>query len=40
MCKNEESIRAHLESIMPEYIKRADAAGDEIVRLLGEDDRA
>lgn len=40
LCKNEDSIRAHLESIMPEYIKRADAAGDEIVRLLGEDDRA
>ncbi len=34
MMKNEESIRTHLREIMPGYIEKARAAGDEIVNLL------
>lgn len=34
MMKNEEKIREHLNSVMPEYIASAGKVGDEIVRLL------
>ena len=36
LVKNEDSVRNRLESIMPDYISRARAAGDEIVRLTEE----
>lgn len=34
LVKNEDSVRNRLESIMPDYIRRARAAGDEIARLM------
>ncbi|MGM9635660.1 MAG: polysaccharide pyruvyl transferase family protein [Candidatus Avispirillum sp.] len=36
LVKNEDSVRNRLESIMPDYIRRAREAGDEIVRLMEE----
>ena len=36
LVKNEDSVRNRLESIMPDYISRARAVGDEIVRLTEE----
>ena len=36
IVKNEDEIRSHLKSIMPDYKAAAESAGDEIVRLLGE----
>lgn len=35
IVKREESIRAKYDEVMPDYIARADAAGDEFVRLVG-----
>ncbi len=34
IVKNEDAIRAHYDRVMPEYIARADAAGDEFAKLL------
>ena len=36
LVKNEDAVRARLVSVMPDYIRRAEEAGDEIVRLLEE----
>ena len=35
LCNHEENIRAHLQSFMPSYIKRAWEAGSEINKLIG-----